>query len=234
MRSFPEYSMMVNSLNSIQKNEILCIDNMRKAFDDDGFPGYGKLQQPTTQETINKLTEAGIHYVDDSRKLCEQLADMPDYFDKLLMHYEEIMKWKVLLHNVETASQESTENAKRAKNAYDKARKSGNPNSVSKAEIALSSANRKAEDDKQSLAESKKRMSEVEEPYKAKFLEDFSSSLCSILDKRIEAVKQRKQVIKEFQDATATFVDYKDSKIDNYEATIQNYNDVLRNELNVE
>lgn len=232
-RSFPECALMINALNTLKSAEDQCIEYTQKAFNDDGLVGYGKIQHPVTKDSIDMVAAAGNHYASDSRSVSADLASSADSFAPLFDKHESISKWRNLMSASEATAQKSSEDAKRAKANLDKAKRSGNPNTISKAEMALSAAQRRAENDEQSMMESRKIYDENLGPYKCEFWDEFSTAFNSILDKRIDAAKKRDEIIQEFQSAVDSFVDYDDVKLETYRDAIKNYNEILQNEFNV-
>ncbi|KAH0795430.1 hypothetical protein GPJ56_000643 [Histomonas meleagridis] len=233
-RGFPEYHMTIESLSSLRKNECMVIDCTGQVFADDGLPGYGKKQKESTKETIEKITAAGREYSYSLQRLFVMFEHFADDLSPLFTEEEDFKKWKVLLDNANAQAAKSKAAEKNAQKNLDKARRSANQSRISKAETELTMAQRKASDDAESAEESKRKLEEVQYPYESSMLEKFTTSVNCMLEKRIEAAREREPIIQKFREATATFVDYEDPRIQKYDNIINEFEEMLRNEFGVE
>ncbi|KAH0793869.1 hypothetical protein GPJ56_002214 [Histomonas meleagridis] len=226
MRHFPEFHETITAIESQKKAEQTMIDGYTKAFGDD-FKKYSGQQKPEFQNGLNGIIECGIQETTIIRDSFVAVSNFANDMQPLLQQEIEINKWRELCKQAQELAKKSREDAKKKEAAYNRAQTSGKPSDISKAEVAYSSAKRKAEEDTNSANDQQKSLEEKEGPYREQFLQSFVTPMTAVINLRIQEAEKILQLTNQFDEAISKVQDFHDEGVDHYKERFQQLSAVV-------
>jgi hypothetical protein len=125
-----------------------------------------------------------------------------------------MFKWREMATNAAANATKSEAAAEKAEAVLTRARGSGRPTDISKAETIHAAAKRKAEDDRNSATDQAQTLNSREPEYQRKFLESLVAPLTAAINVRFKSSEKMLSVASEFEAAVEKFTDYEDATVE--------------------
>jgi hypothetical protein len=220
--SCPDFDDVASALSSQSKAELSLARNQARAFGLD-LRKYAGTQKGEFVDDLLAVAEAGGAQSQLATETNTSLQAFRDGLEPVRNQESEYRKWQDMAAAADATaarSRAAVATAKANLNAL-KAKKGTPPAEITKAEVAVASASRKAEADDNSAIDLRQKFSMLEGPYRKRWLQAFKSPLVALINARYAGAEKMVAVAEQFQTAAARMHIYDDKTIEGLQKKLQ-------------
>lgn len=212
VKHFPEFHNMIDSLETNRKAEQNIIEGHQKAYGSE-YKSYAQKQKGDLPQYLTNMSDVGQSEISCIQDTFQSLSSFNHDLQTLLEQETEMSK---LIKNYELATEQATKSRQaqeKAESGVNKAKLSGNPGNLAKAEALLQQAQRKYEADAGIAKEQKERLAQLENPYQIRFLESYITPLSAMFNLRMKTCEKLIEIADNYKTAAEKLHDFDDDEI---------------------
>lgn len=226
VKHFSEFHDMINQLELNRKAELEMIEGMRLAYGTE-FKRYAQQQKGDLVDDLNNFINVGIEETNTVADNYNALSTLPNDLQPLYDQEAEMFKWREMCQATIDIASKSRAAQLKADQALNKAKITGQPAAIAKAEAALAAAQRKYEADNNSSIDQQESLKKQEMPYAVKFLESYLTPFSAMISLRIKTCEKLIDIADNYMAAAEKIHDYEDQSIERLQNACAQHEKIL-------
>jgi hypothetical protein len=222
LRRTGDFDDVASALSSQSKAELSLAKNQARAFGPD-LRKYASTQKGEFIDDLLAVADAGTAQSELEGETNTSLHTFRQALEPVRNQETEYRLWREMTETADlTAAKSRAAVATAEANLRALSAKQGTPSAeITKAEVAVASAYRKAEADDNSAVDLRQKFSTMEGPYRKRWLGAFKSPLVALINARYAAAEKMVDVAERFQTAAARIHIYDDATIEGLQSRLR-------------